>query len=175
MKKMMVFGFMVLLLMGQVPAFAEEESTTTKTDAVLTALTTKDYVDKGLKYVYKNAANANYSDAVNYKAGTVGAEIKNIKNKANNPAAGAYDNKDSGLTADTIQGAIDELAGEIDNLPAGTTYEGGVGIAVDNNNHTVGLKGLTGATDNKTYVFKNGSWQELEVEDEWKPGFLDED
>ena len=174
MKKMMVFGFMVLLLMGQVPAFAEEESTTTKTDAVLTALTTKDYVDKGLKYVYKNAANANYSDAVNYKAGTVGAEIKNIKNKANNPAAGAYDNKDSGLTADTIQGAIDELADEIDNLPAGTTYEGGVGIEVENGK--VGLKGVTAsAAANKTFVFKDGSWQELEVEDEWTPDFLGED
>lgn len=170
----MVFGFMVLLLMGQVPAFAEEESTTTKTDATLTALTTKDYVDKGLKYVYKNAANANYSDDVNYKAGTVGAEIKDIKSKVDNPAAGAYDNKDSGLTADTIQGAIDELAGEIDNLPAATTYEGGVGIAVENGK--VGLKGVTAsAAANKTFVFKDGSWQELEVEDEWESGFLDKD
>ena len=46
MKKIMVFGFMVSILMGQVPAFAEEEPTTTKTDASTTALTTKDYVDK---------------------------------------------------------------------------------------------------------------------------------
>lgn len=174
MKKIMVFGFMVSILMGQVPAFAEEEPTTTKTDASTTALTTKDYVDKGLKYVYKNAANATYSDAVNYKAGTVGAEIKNIKNKANNPAAGAYDNADSGLTANTIQGAIDELAGEIDNLPAATTYEGGVGIAVENG--VVGLKGVTAsAAANKTFVFKDGSWQELEVEDEWNEDFLKED
>ena len=140
------------------------------------------YVDAGLKYVYKNAANATYNGSVNYAEGTVGAEIKSIKNKANNPAAGAYDNTDSGLTADTIQGAIDEVEGRVDtlettvnNVSAGTTYSDGVGIAVDNNNHTVGLKGLTGATDNKTYVFKNGSWQELEVEDEWKPGFLNED
>lgn len=174
MKKIMVFGFMVSILMGQMPAFAAPGDEQ-QADATAEALTTKGYVDAGLKYVYKNAANATYNGSVNYAEGTVGAEIKNIKNKANNPAAGAYDNTESGLTADTIQGAIDELAGEIDNLPAGTTYEGGVGIAVDNNNHTVGLKGLTGATDNKTYVFKNGSWQELKVEDEWKPDFLDED
>ena len=172
MKKIMFFGFIVSVLMGQSLVFAAPDED--PVDASVTELTTKDYVDKGLKYVYKNAANANYSDAVNYKAGTVGAEIKSIKNKANNPAAGAYDNADSGLTAVTIQGAIDELAGEIDNLPAATTYEGGVGIAVENGK--VGLKGVTAsAAANKTYVFKNGSWQELKVEDEWNPDFLDED
>lgn len=169
----MVFGFMVSILMGQMPAFAAP-SDEQQADATPEALTTKGYVDAGLKYVYKNAANATYNGSVNYAEGTVGAEIKNIKNKANNPAAGAYDNAESGLTADTIQGAIDELAGEIDNLPAATTYEGGVGIAVENGK--VGLKGVTAsAAANKTYVFKDGSWQELEVEDEWKPDFLDED
>ena len=173
MKKIMVFGFMVSILMGQMPAFAAPGDEQ-QADATAEALTTKGYVDAGLKYVYKNAANANYSDAVNYKAGTVGAEIKNIKNKANNPAAGAYDNTDSGLTADTIQGAIDELAGEIDNLPTGTTYEGGVGIEVEDGK--VGLKGVTAsAAANKTYVFKDGSWQELEVEKNWDPDFLEED
>ena len=173
MKKIMVFGFMVSILMGQMPAFAAPGDEQ-QADATAEALTTKGYVDAGLKYVYKNAANATYNGSVNYAEGTVGAEIKDIKNKANNPAAGAYDNTDSGLTADTIQGAIDELAGEIDNLPAATTYEGGVGIAVENGK--VGLKGVTAsAAANKTFVFKDGSWQELEVEDEWKPGFLDED
>jgi len=173
MKKIMVFGFMVSILMGQMPAFAAPGDEQ-QADATAEALTTKGYVDAGLKYVYKNAANATYNGSVNYAEGTVGAEIKDIKSKVDNPAAGAYDNTDSGLTADTIQGAIDELAGEIDNLPAGTTYEGGVGIAVENGK--VGLKGVTAsAAANKTYVFKNGAWQELEVEDEWKPGFLDED
>ena len=168
----MFFGFIVSVLMGQSLVFAAPGED--PVDASATTLTTKDYVDTGLKYVYKNAANANYSDAVNYKAGTVGAEIKSIKNKANNPADGAYNNTGSGLTASTIQDAIDELADEIDNLPAATTYEGGVGIAVENGK--VGLKGVTAsAAANKTYVFKNGSWQELKVEDEWDPDFLDED
>ena len=136
-------------------AFASEEAT---------ALTTKGYVDAGLKAVWnkakaadvENANTATYDSETEYDEGTVGAAIKSIENDLGN-----------------VAGAVDGLEDRVDSLEADATYESGVGITVDNENRTVGLKGVTAQElANKTYVLKNGEWQELEVEDSWDPNIL---
>ena len=162
MKKIMFFGFIVSVLMGQSLVFAAPGED--PVDASATALTTKRYVDAGLKAVWnkakaadvENANTATYDSETEYDEGTVGAAIKSIENDLGNAA-----------------GAVDELEDRVDSLEAATTYESGVGITVDNENRTVGLKGVTAQElANKTYVLKNGEWQELEVEDSWNPNIL---
>lgn len=165
MKKIMLFGFVMSFLMGANFAFADPEQQNNKQDETLAALTTKGYVDAGLKEVWKrakqadvgNANTATYNSETNYTAGTVGAAIKAIE--------GDLDN---------VAGAVDDLKDQVDSLTTGIEYESGVGITVDNDTHTVGLD-IEGNLENKTYVLKNGQWQELEVVKEWNSGILDKD
>ena len=164
MKQLKAFIFVLFIFTCFNAAFADPEPQTPAADASLTALTTKGYVDAGLKAVWKkakdadveNANTATYDSNTNYTAGTVGAAIKSIE--------GDLDN---------VVDAVDELEDRVDDLEASVTYESGVGITVDNENRTVGLKGVTAQElANKTYVLKNGQWQELEVEDSWDPNIL---
>ena len=195
MKKVMFSSF-IALLVGTSYELADDNTT----------LTTKNYVDSGLRAVYgkiaETAAGAAYNNttsgltantiqgAVDEIAGQVSVlddavgnttltttaqtltgaieEVKgtadNAANKdlsnlsatgtavittavTNNAAAGTYDNTTSGLTATTIQDAIDEVASQQGmNLPT--------------------------TTDGTTYVYKDGNWVQLSIENQWSDSVL---
>ncbi len=85
-----------------------------------------------------------------------------------------------GTTATTVTGAIGELKGAIDGLEAASQeYIEGTGIDISQNAQGKNVVSLDLGTtqNNTTYIFKTdangvGTWQAMEVEDSWNPGFL---
>jgi hypothetical protein len=152
MKKCVLYTLLALIPMVSTGAYAEET-----TDASATALTTKGYVDAGLKYVY----DANKGD------------IKTLSDKVGDTTMTT--------TAKTVTGAINELNKAIDDIEKGQEYTKGTGIDItqDANGKNVVSLDLGETDKNTTYVFKTneegvGTWQTMEVEDSWSPGFLTE-
>ena len=168
MKQTALFGI-IAMLVGSTSAFAAGEAT----------LTTKNYVDQGLievnnriKTVKTTADNASTaasnavatanaaSDKVDDLAETIGDETDGLV-------------KDVEDLKDTVGDANGGLVKRVTELEGKTAaeYTGGVGISVNSNNQ-IGLNGLTGAQDGKTYVFKDGAWVELPVVDTWDASIL---
>lgn len=188
MKKSFLYGLIASVSMVSFQAYADPVP-----DATSSALTTKGYVDAGLKYVYDVAE------------GTENGTVKTLKNTIGNTAMGT--------SANTVTGAINELNTTING--DGTTSDGLVGdvanlqealddgtgnlvdvgalkqtvdglsqnSAIDGANNGVRISNKkiqldVGNTGNTTYVYKTnelgtgGSWEALEVEDSWDPGFL---
>ena len=177
MKKRAVFSGVMALLVGSSAAWADDNTT----------LTTKNYVDSGLRAVYDVAKDA--SDAIGDANSGLIKDVNDLKDTVGDSTDGlvkAVDDLEttvgdanSGLVKDvddlqtTVGDANSGLVKKVNDLEntVGATYTGGVGISVDSNNQ-IGLEGLTGATDNKTYVFKNGQWVELETVNNWNPSVL---
>lgn len=187
MKKSVLYSLMASVSMFSIGAYAEDASTS--------ALTTKGYVDTGLKYVY---------DSIKGDVTNVQENITNIQNALSDGNGGLVDVGDladtvgtagsqgvqgTGLvgavealqdtvgnttlttSAPTVTGAINELKNAIDNSAID-----GANTGIRINNKKVQLD-ISNPSTNTTYVFKtdnngNGTWQAMEVEDSWNPGFL---
>ena len=169
MKKITFFGIAALLV-GTGSAFAEGE----------TSLTTKNYVDQGLievnsriKTVKTTADNAATTAAAASSTATAASnKVDTLEQKIGDETDGLV--KDVNDLKTTVGDNTKGLVKKVNDLEGqvGATYTGGVGISVDQNNE-IGLKGLDGAEDNKTYVFKNGAWVELPVVNTWNSNILD--
>lgn len=177
MKKKLLYGLIASISMLSVGAYADPVDTpAANADVSDSAFTTKGYVDTGLKYVYKVATGAE-NGAVKTLQQTVGG-MQTALSDGNGGLIDVGDlsdkigNETMGTTAQTVTGAIKELKGAI----ADQDYTGGTGIDVSGNK--VGLD-IDSPQNNTTYVFKtdangHGTWQPLEVENEWNPNFLNQ-
>lgn len=194
MKKKLLYSLVVSMSMISIGAYAAPGD-----DASTSALTTKRYVDAGLKYVYDVAE------------GTENGTVKTLKNTVGNAVLGT--------SAQTVTGAINELNTTING--DGVNSDGLVGDVADLSDDVADLQdalgdgngnlidvstlketvdGLSansaidgantgvrisdkkiqldvGNASNTTYVYKtdsngNGTWQAMEVEDSWNLGFL---
>lgn len=194
MKKSVLYSLMASVSMFSIGAYAEDASTS--------ALTTKGYVDTGLKYVY---------DAIKGDVTDVQGDITNLQTALSDGNGGLVDVGNLADTVDDNTTAIDALETAVGNDSAGlvkdvadlkTTvgdntaglvkrvndletssivYTAGDGIkvtpgATSSDPSTIELN-INNAQNNTTYVYKtdnsgNGTWQAMEVEDSWNPGFL---
>lgn len=194
MKKSVLYSLMASVSMFSIGAYAEDASTS--------ALTTKGYVDTGLKYVY---------DSIKGDVTNVQGNITDIQNALSDGNGGLVDVGDLADTVDDNATAIGALETAVGNNSAGlvkdvadlkTTvgdnsaglvkrvndletssivYTAGDGIkvtpgATSSDPSTIELN-INNAQNNTTYVYKTngsgvGSWQAMEVEDSWNPGFL---
>ena len=183
MKRNFLCGLIASVSMISIGAYADPVP-----DASSAALTTKGYVDDGLKYVYKVASGIS-DGAVKSLQNIVGAPAN-----GDNPATGLVgkvgtaaegDKPGTGLIGDvealqkTVGDATDGLVKRVTDLENSNGYTAGTGIKVTpgtgDNPSTIGLDVTTSA--NTTYVFKTdanggGTWSEMEVADTWDPTFL---
>lgn len=197
MKKTFLYSFVASVSLISIGAYADP------VDASSSALTTKGYVDAGLKYVYDVANGTtdgpmkDLQDSLSDGNGgliNVG-DLKDTVGTAGvggNPGTGltgavedlqgSIGNTAMGTTAETITGAISELNSAIDDLEsASQVYDPGEGIKVTaganpGDASTIGLALPSNPTAG-SYVYKidasgEGTWQALEVENSWNPGFL---
>lgn len=141
MKKSVYSSLAVLILMMTSSAFAADEADHTK-------LTSKYYVDSGLRAVYQVAQ---------YAADKVGLEADN-----EGPATGLI--KD----VTDLQGSISTLQDKVQNIENGSVYTATDGITIDQNNT---IK-LTAPKDGKRYLYQNGAWVELVTVDTWNSNVL---
>lgn len=149
MKKILTSGIVFSALIGVGSALAAVEN-----DQAASSLTTKGYVDTGLKYVYDEATDASAAAAANAQS------IQTLQGTV------------SGNTT-----AIEALQTTVNNLnDSDTTYSGGDGITINANNE-INIEGLATtqevANQGKKYIYQNGTLQPLEIEDSWNAGIFD--
>ena len=183
MKRNFLCGLIASVSMISIGAYADPVP-----DASSAALTTKGYVDDGLKYVYKVASGIS-DGAVKSLQNIVGAPAS-----GESPAtglvgaigtAGSGNTPGTGLTGDvealqkTVGNETSGLVKRVADLENSNGYTAGTGVKVTpgtgDNPSTIGLDVTTSA--NTTYVFKTdangaGTWQAMEVESTWDPTFL---
>lgn len=168
--KKVVFSGIMAVLVGSTSAFAEGETT----------LTTKNYVDQGLievnnriKNVSTTATNAaSTANAASETANAASEKVDALENTIGDATDGLVKEVNDLKTTvgDNTSGLVkkvNDLQGQVQE----NSYTGGVGISVDANNQ-IGLEGLTGAQDGKTYVFKDGAWVELPIANTWDASIL---
>lgn len=216
MNKRVLYGLMASVSMFSIAAYADPAPVA---DASNSALTTKGYVDTGLKYVYDSIqgdVNNVQGDITNLQTalsdGNGGlVDVSDLKDAIG--TAGAGNTPGTGLIGDvealqdTIGdangGLVKDVADNTSDISALETtvgdntgglvkrvndlenssivYTAGDGIAVtaganQGDPATISLDlGTTSAST--TYVYKTdangvGTWQAMEVEDSWNPGFL---
>ncbi len=141
--KNILFSFAALSIVAMTPAFSTET----------THLTTKGYVDTGLKEVYNRikALNTATQNDLNELTLYVGAPATETQ------AA-------SGLTAQ-----VEALSNDVNSMEGRIVYYGdGRGVLVTDD-RKVSITGLTSSTgtNDKIYVFRNNIATELEVADTW--------
>jgi len=168
MKRNFLCGLIASVSMISIGAYADPVP-----DASSAALTTKGYVDDGLKYVYKVAS------------GISDGAVKSLQTIVGNAADPANNVEATGLVGDvealqkTVGNETSGLVKRVTDLEESNGYTAGTGIKVTpgtgDNPSTIGLDVTTSA--NTTYVFKTdangaGTWSEMEVADTWDPTFL---
>lgn len=194
MKKKLLYSLIASMSMISIGAYAAPGD-----DASTSALTTKGYVDAGLKYVYDVAE------------GTENGTVKTLKNTVGNAALGTSAQtvtgainelnttiNGDGVNSDGLVGDVADLSGDVadlqdalgdgngnlidvstlketvDGLSANSAIDGAnTGVRISNKKIQLDV----GNASNTTYVYKtdsngNGTWQAMEVEDSWNPGFL---
>lgn len=136
------------------------------------SLTTKGYVDAGLKYVHDEIVTAVNGDGTTPGlAQQIADKQAQLTNGTDDMAAtvkttvgdatGANAASDTALvTEKAVRDAIDAAV-----LSAGTVNQG-TGITVGSNN-TVSVAGLDGTTTDKMYIYKNKQLTELSVATSW--------
>ncbi len=172
-------------------------------------LTTKNYVDSGLRAVYQKALSAETkADAAQTAAtnnanaitniqttlgdGTTSGLIKDVAELKN--ATGDISGKADQADLDALSGTVSTLSDKVNNATTGldtkasqadldalqqqvngidtTAYTGTNGVVIDAN-HQVGLSvPAAAANDGNAYVYKNGAWTALDVEDTWDASIL---
>ena len=144
--KRAIFSFTALSILGA--AFASHAETS--------YLTTKDYVDAGLRAVNNRSIERDT---------TLRNDIDELTIYVGAPAVG--ETPATGLTKQ-----ISDINTAIDAVRQDTVYSGdGTGVLVTDN-RKVGISGLSSATgtNNRVYVFKNNIATELEIADTWMVG-----
>jgi len=178
MNKIMFSGFMASIVAA---------SSTAMADGVASSLTTKNYVDSGLRAVYSTASSAstkadNALSQLETISGTLGGTDSGLVSDVVDLQA-TVGNASSGLVrdVDALESAVGDntrgLVYRVNMLEATShEYTAGNGVTINSNDgvNTVGIKGMTAATetDGKMYVFKNGSLSEMPVEDTWDDSIL---
>ena len=117
------------------------------------SLTTKGYVDAGLKYVHDEIVAV---DNVVNGNGTTTTGLVGAVGTAGNGTQGSG----TGLT-----GRVEDLELQMQNVPSALTGENGVTIA-NGKAQITGLSSTT-ANDGKMYILKNNSAEELSVATSW--------
>lgn len=187
MKKSFVYGLVMSVSIFAINAYADPV-----VDASASAVTTKGYVDAGLKYVYKvangteNGAVKNINEALSDGNGGL-INVGDLKDKIG--AKGTGGAAGTGLAGDvqslekTIGDANSGLVKKVNDLAASSNvYTAGDGIKVteganEGDPATIGIALPNNAENGVQYVFQSdgnggGSWVALEVENSWNPGFL---
>jgi len=176
MKKIAITGFMASIMMASGAAMAD-----------ITSLTTKGYVDDGLRAVYSVAKGA--ADDVADLETEVSVHDSAISTLQSNltTEAGARESADSAINAKigstsigvegtTITGAIKTLQDTVGGLD-GTEYTGTNGVTVSG--HSVELALPENPVAGASYVYKPGTgpgtgWTALSVEDTWDASILNQ-
>lgn len=185
MKKNFLCGLIASVSMISIGAYADPVP-----DASSAALTTKGYVDDGLKYVYRVAS------------GISDGAVKSLQNIVGAPANGS--DPATGLIGDIgtvgegntpgtgLKGAVQSLQSTVGDSTSGLVkrvtdlensngYTAGTGVTVtpgeNDDPSTIGIAVPSNATDGTKYVFQadgngGGTWQAMEVESTWDPTFL---
>ena len=150
MKKNVLYGLSAVVLMFSGSAYANPVS-----DDNNTALTTKGYVDAGLKYVYdsiKGEVTDVEGDIVDLQT-----DVSTLQNKIGNSSMGTNDPTVTGAIGE-IESRVDAVESDIDGLK--TTVETLDGLGTDN------------LDANKKYILQtdsngHGSWNEIKIESSW--------
>lgn len=194
MKKSILFGLMTSLSVFSISAYADPVA-----DDSTSALTTKGYVDTGLKYVYdsiKDDVTDVEGDITNIQGditdlqtaiGTEGTgtgltgDIEALQDTIGTATVG--NEPGTGLIGDVeeLQGALSDGNGDlinvgtlkqtVDGLSANSAIDGAnTGVRINNKKIQLDV----GNAADTTYVYKTdstgaGSWQALEVESTWNP------
>ena len=175
MKKTLTSGLVLSMLIGVGSALADEAAT---------ALTTKNYVDTGLKAVYGVAHSAStilgdsneglVKDVIDLET-TVGDNEGGLVKGVSDLKTTVGDNEgglvkkvtDLETTVQTLEAATD----------SDTIYTAGTGISIDSaDNNAVAVAGLAATTEaanqDKKYIYQNGVLTALDVENTWDPSIL---
>ena len=200
MKKIVFSGFMASVLMASSAAFADDNTT----------LTTKNYVDSGLRAVYRVATGAENGAVKDLQtavgtAGTGGnagtgltGDVEALQDTVGDSTNGLVKDVDDLQTAvgdstgglvkdvDDLQTAVGDSTGglvkdvadlqsAVDDLEAASQeYVAGTGINITENaqgKNEVGL-GISNPVSGASYVFKDGAWSALEIENTWDASIL---
>ena len=166
MKKGILYGLVVSASIFSIGAYADPVA-----DDNTSALTTKGYVDAGLKYVY---------DAIN-------GDVTNIQTALSDGNGGLVDVGDLATTVGAtgtggnpstgLVGDVEELQGKIGTATAGNVPGTGLTGRVEELESAVETLDNLGTDDldaNKKYILQTnaqgqGSWSEIEVESTWNP------
>lgn len=176
MKKSMLYSLMASVSMVSVAAYADDNTT----------LTTKNYVDSGLRAVYKAANEGLATKASQSDLEGVDGRVQTLESTVGDTTGG--------LVADvaTLKGVIGSddytsltekieslesvvgdnesgLVKQVSTLQTEVNYTGENGITV--NNRSIGLA-IENAVADTPYVYQNGTWSALETVDEWNPNIL---
>ena len=159
MKKKLLYSLIASMSMISIGAYAAPGD-----DASNSALTTKGYVDTGLKYVY---------DSIKGDVNNVQGDITDLQNTVGAPASGG--NAATGLVGD-VAGLQDAIGTAGVGSTPGTGLTGRV-EALEDTVTTLDNLGTDDLEANKKYILQTnsngeGSWSELEVESSWDPTFL---
>jgi peptidoglycan hydrolase CwlO-like protein len=160
--KKVVFSF-IALLFGTSTSFATVDENTT--------LTTKNYVDSGLRAVYNVAKDAETTANTASATATAASEkVDDLEETIGDANDGLV--KDVNDLKGTVGDANSGLVKKVNDLEntVGASYTGGVGVSVNANNE-INLD-VPSTNDGKTYVFKDGQWVELPVVNAWDPSIL---
>lgn len=146
-----------------------------------TDLTTRNYVDEGLSFVYQKAKEVDdkvgtKGDA-NTNASGLAGDVAALENVVGDAAEG--NNPATGLRGDVanLQTNVSTLQSTVSGLQAASkTYANGAGIAINQGEeetdpYSIGLNLPAGAVDGAAYVFQpdsnGGAWVQLSVTDTW--------
>jgi len=177
MKKSFVYGLVMSVSIFAINAYADPVA-----DASSAAVTTKGYVDAGLKYVY-DVATGESAGAVKTLQQNVSDLSEKIGTKGTGGAAGTGLAGDVQSLEKTIGDTNSGLVKKVNDLAASSNvYTAGDGIKVteganEGDPATIGIALPNNAANGVQYVFQSdgnggGSWVALEVENSWNPGFL---
>ena len=175
MRKTLTSGLVLSMLVGMGAALADEP----------TSLTTKNYVDAGLRAVYVVANRADTILADSEGNGLV-KDFGNLQTTVGNSDRGLVKDVDdlqeivggeeSGLVKDVtdLQDAVAAIQGTADN---DTVYTDGTGIVIDaEDNNSISVAGLAATTEelnqDKKYIYQNGRLTALDIEHVWDPSIL---
>ena len=165
MKKIAVSTLVLAMFGGVNAAFA---------DVSVNSLTTKNYVDEGLKAVNNKAKSAltligSESTANSEGTGILG-DIEVIKNDINSLDTD-YTNLTNVVGADAEHGLRKEVADNAEAIRAlqnaDSSYNQGDGIVIDQQTRTISINGAAEAEEGKQYVYKDGTLTELQIVSSW--------
>ena len=164
MKNVTITGIMVSMLMTTGVAFAAGEA-----DAFLT---TKNYVDAGLRAVYRTASDAASSAATN--AGNITSLQTSVSSNADNISSLQTAVSSNADNIEALQTAVSSNASDIEALQSAvssldsTAYSGVNGVTISDHNVSLNVD----ATEGNMYVYTSSGWSELDVVDTWNSSVL---